>query len=230
MNAQLAHALGRAGRARRCYEVAGWLAAGGACGRGKVKEDRERDVYERDEWTRVAARAGEVWVRIGVLRMKMAEKRRAGDGGAVAAGDGDGDGDGDVGMRDAKEEDGHALRGDGEGEDEHELRELRMMGKEVVEECRGMGGSLSAVGEVISACLCDEIWGSKCVFLFPRPTSLIWLRKQDYISDKPLTSPHEAGTTTSVHSSWRFRHHIICTRPESTLSRSSAPVTRSRLG
>jgi len=164
MNAQLAHALGRADRARQCYEVAGWLAAGGACGRGKVKEDEKEDVYERDEWTRVAARAGEVWVRIGVLRIKMAEKRRAaGDGGAFAAGDGD------VEMSDVEEEEvEHVLRGDPEGEDERELRELRMMGKEVVEECRGMGGSLTTVGEVIAACLCDEIWGSKCVFFSPQ--------------------------------------------------------------
>ena len=156
MNAQLAHALGRADRARKCYEVAGWLAAGGACGRGKVKKEYEEDRYERDEWTRVAARAGEVWVRIGVLRVKMAEKRRAGDGG---------DGE-DVEMR-VKEEGGHVLK-DEEWEDEQELRELGIMGKEVVEECRGMGGSLTAVGEVIAACLCDEIWTSKYVFLLPR--------------------------------------------------------------
>jgi hypothetical protein len=37
------------------------------------------------------------------------------------------------------------------------------MGKEVVLECRGMGGTLEALGQVIEACLSDEILKSKYV-------------------------------------------------------------------
>jgi hypothetical protein len=52
---QLAHALGQPTRALECYRVAEWLAGGGGAG-------------EKDEWVRVAARAGQVWVRLGLMR------------------------------------------------------------------------------------------------------------------------------------------------------------------
>ena len=45
--------------------------------------------------------------------------------------------------------------------------EMISMGKEVADECRLMGGTLQAVGEMIKACLNDEIIKSKYVpFLF----------------------------------------------------------------
>ena len=56
--------------------------------------------------------------------------------------------------------------GDGEGEDERELRAedgWRTQGVEV------SGDGRIAAQKVIDPCLCDEIWRSKCVFLFPSP-------------------------------------------------------------
>ncbi|GLB43801.1 hypothetical protein LshimejAT787_1403130 [Lyophyllum shimeji] len=69
MHAQLAHAKGEAERAVRCYRVAGWVASGSAgAGAGEIHEGQgER---EKDEWVRAAARAGEVWVRLGMVRRR----------------------------------------------------------------------------------------------------------------------------------------------------------------
>ncbi|KAF8059472.1 hypothetical protein FPV67DRAFT_1633690 [Lyophyllum atratum] len=103
-HAQLAHARGDAERALRCYEVAAY---GG----------------ERDEWVRVAARAGEVWVRVGLVRAR----RTHGE----------------------------------EREVELEMERLRKRGEEVVRECEGLGGTLMAVGELLKACLAEEVLGAK---------------------------------------------------------------------
>ena len=64
----------------KCYEVAGWLAAGGARGRGEIKEDKVFEVYERDEWPKVAAHARKVLVRTVVLRMKEDSGDKEGGG------------------------------------------------------------------------------------------------------------------------------------------------------
>jgi len=39
--------------------------------------------------------------------------------------------------------------------------DLRVLGGEVVTECKGMGGTLQAVGQVIEACLSKEIIKAK---------------------------------------------------------------------
>ena len=90
-------------------------------------------------FVRVAARAGEVALSVGLAR----------GGGGVREGGGDGmgmlvDGDGAVA---------------GTGLDEY----TKTMGREVARECQGMGGTLEAVGQVIEACLSDEILKSKYV-------------------------------------------------------------------
>jgi len=97
------------------------------------------------EFVRVSARAGEVALRIGLAR-----------------------GGGDRGM--GMDVDGHSLNlgGEGNGLDE----ETKKMGKEVVLECRGMGGTLEALGQVIEACLSDEILKSKYVPPFLSPSHL----------------------------------------------------------
>ncbi|KAG6872964.1 hypothetical protein C0995_004718 [Termitomyces sp. Mi166 len=117
MHAQLAHARGEVGRARMCYAVARYVAqerrgGGGAGG-------------ETDEWVGCAARAGEVWVRIGEARV----------GGAGQEG------------------------GDAEGE--REMEELRREGEKVARECEGRGAALKAVGELLRACLAEEILKGK---------------------------------------------------------------------
>ncbi|KAG6829043.1 hypothetical protein H0H92_005874 [Tricholoma furcatifolium] len=60
-HAQLAHAQGNTERARRCYEVAACVA----------KESRSGST---DEWVLCAAKAGELWVRVGVLRLAAAQR------------------------------------------------------------------------------------------------------------------------------------------------------------
>jgi hypothetical protein len=86
-------------------------------------------------FVRVSARAGEVALRIGLERAR----------GRVRGGEG-------------MDVDGESESGGG-GLDE----ETRKMGKEVALECRGMGGTLEAIGQVIEACLSDEIIKSKYV-------------------------------------------------------------------
>ncbi|KAG5635603.1 hypothetical protein H0H81_010657 [Sphagnurus paluster] len=96
--AQLAHARGDVRGAVRAYRVAGWVAGGGGRGKdgvagggkakgkgkgGEVKQEEdvvgqgrgEWDGCAADEWVRVAARAGEVWVRVGVVRMRQRERQ-----------------------------------------------------------------------------------------------------------------------------------------------------------
>ncbi|KAG5642228.1 hypothetical protein DXG03_003373 [Asterophora parasitica] len=135
MHAQLAHARGDVERAVRCYKVAGWVASGRGGGEGEEVEK------ERDEWVRVAARVGEVWVRLGILR----RDKRAGD-----------EDNGD--LQETRAEDGLRYR---QREQEHELEDLRRLGKDVMAECEGLGGTLMAVGEVLRACLGDEFLGAK---------------------------------------------------------------------
>ncbi|KAF8079396.1 hypothetical protein FPV67DRAFT_1664028 [Lyophyllum atratum] len=118
-HAQLAHARGDAERALRCYEVAAYVAA------GTGEEGGEGG--ERDEWVRVAARAGEVWVRVGLVRARRT----------------------------------HGEEREVELELEMEMERLRKRGGEVVRECEGLGGTLMAVGEVLRACLAEEVLGAK---------------------------------------------------------------------
>ncbi|KAG5719286.1 hypothetical protein E4T56_gene13334 [Termitomyces sp. T112] len=122
-HAQLAHARGETERARRCYSVAAFVAGEGRGG-------------EMDEWVKCAARAGEVWVRIGQLRQSS-----------------------DVSREGEWEE----LRGglDEEKDGKSEMDELRKEGEKVAKECEGRGAALRAVGELLKACLAEEILKGK---------------------------------------------------------------------
>ncbi|KAJ6626467.1 hypothetical protein B0H10DRAFT_522151 [Mycena sp. CBHHK59/15] len=111
LHAQLAHALGRAARARTCYRVAAALAeeAGDAGGVG-------------------AARAGEVALLVGL-------RARKGAGAKMVMAEEE-----EVDVSDA---------------------ELECMGREVAGACRGLGGALRAVGEVLEGVLTGEILKAK---------------------------------------------------------------------
>lgn len=111
LHAQLAHARGDRERARKCYRVAVFLAGQGRGGK-------------MDEWVGCAARAGEVWVRIG-------EFRRLGE-------------DEGAGCREIKE-----------------MEQLRVEGEKIANECEGHGAALHAVGELLRACLAEEILKGK---------------------------------------------------------------------
>jgi hypothetical protein len=74
---------------------------------------------------------------------------------------------GEVGLRIglARAGGGDASGGGGAGLD----GETREMGREVVLECRGMGGTLEAIGQVIEACSSDELIKARCA---PSPDPL----------------------------------------------------------
>jgi len=84
--AQLAHALNKPDRALQCYQIAAWLSRkrdhhSSANTRSKpmsvdirsnqVAEDTNID-GEEDLWLSTVARAGELWLRIGILRQTSA--------------------------------------------------------------------------------------------------------------------------------------------------------------
>ena len=126
LQAQLAHSVGRTDRALKCYRVAAFLASGGDegdCEKGK------------DEWVRVAARAGEVWVRIGVVRRRIMKMRMRPMGHSE---------DRELELdRDRKETDA-------------ELESLCILGTAVCAECDALGGTLSSIACVLRACLVNE--------------------------------------------------------------------------
>lgn len=139
-HAQLAHARGDLDRALKCYRVAGWVATN-----GNSSDTKDR---ERDEWVRVAARAGEVWLRVGLLRQAAVETAAHNRNRVIA----DGDGEVEIEAEDQMET---GL--------EHEMEELRTLGAEVAEECEGLGGTLMAIGEVLRACIGKELLKAKYV-------------------------------------------------------------------
>lgn len=159
--AQLAHALNKPSRALQCYQVAAWLSRKrdnrtthtpahtnntntrhrGSPSKSKSKStsttntntntkanaEEETVDGEEDFWLNTAARAGELWLRIGLLRQTsqkdMAEEQR-----------------------------------------EKELNRLRKIGESVMKDCRGLGGTLEAIAEVLDSCLTKEFLKAKFVF------------------------------------------------------------------
>ncbi|KDQ31569.1 hypothetical protein PLEOSDRAFT_1036423 [Pleurotus ostreatus PC15] len=113
-HAHLAHSLGQAERAERCYQVAYHLAGGNTV-------DASCVLSADSDFVCVAALAG----RVALL----------------------------LGMRKEKE---------GSDSDRPKWRtELERLGKQVVSESRGMGGTLEAIGQIIEACLSKEIIKAK---------------------------------------------------------------------
>ncbi len=58
---------------------------------------------------------------------------------------------------------------------EKELQELRKAGEGVIQECRGLGGTLEAIAEVLDSCLTKEFVKAKFVSLFPLPFGLLMI-------------------------------------------------------
>lgn len=99
-------------------------------------KDEDKDGCE-DTWTNVAARAGEIWIRVGNLR-KVQETSSCG------------------------EESMYSAEKRLDPEQEYETEQLKRMSEEVVKDCDGLGGALSAVGEVLKACVAKEFLKAKC--------------------------------------------------------------------
>jgi hypothetical protein len=147
--AQLAHAQNKPDRALDCYQIASWLsrkresrtsifsqytrpATSKKYTHGTEHLDSNADDEmidgEEDTWINAAARAGELWLRIGLLRQNLSLKM-------------------------------------GEEEREKELNRLRKIGESVTKDCRGLGGTLEAIAEVLDSCLTKEFTTAKYVFL-----------------------------------------------------------------
>lgn len=59
--------------------------------------------------------------------------------------------------------------------------ELERLGKQVVSESRGMGGTLDAIGQIIEACLSKEIIKAKLVFLHPQSIVSLIIRLRQHL-------------------------------------------------
>ncbi|KAF8346134.1 hypothetical protein F5887DRAFT_962841 [Amanita rubescens] len=95
---------------------------------GITEDDNDDEPYPEDTWVHASARAGEMWLRIGLIRQRARNQ-----------------GDNEDSARLAQEEIG-ALAAEGEA---------------VALQCEGLGGTLRAIGEVLKACLSNEVLKSK---------------------------------------------------------------------
>ena len=169
-HAHLAHALARPARALRCYRSAAHHSEAGS-------------------FAHVAARAGEIALRVGVQRRRVAMGDKWREGLSVADDDWPDDLDDD---------------------DE----ELEAQGSEVIKTCRGMGGTLEAIGQVLEACFTPEILKSKYVPL-SAPSRRSALRAgviTGNTSSARWNSRRRRKTTISARSSSRSCLRTICIR------------------
>ncbi|KAF4604497.1 hypothetical protein EYR40_003271 [Pleurotus pulmonarius] len=164
-HAHLAHSLGQAERAERCYQVAYHLAGGNSSspmpdnkhpsGSAKAKKhepdaDASCVLSADSDFVCVAALAGRVALLLG---MSVAEMWL------------DEDLDDDIDSGPASPTKGRSTKGkekEGSDNDHPKWRtELERLGKQVVSDSRGMGGTLEAIGQIIEACLSKEIIKAK---------------------------------------------------------------------
>lgn len=89
-----------------------------------------------DHWVNVSARAGEIWLRIGMLSRIVSSSL-------------------EVFKENGTRMDDNKENGENKNEKqwEKEMDELRISSEEVIAECEGLGGTLQAIGAVLSACL-----------------------------------------------------------------------------
>lgn len=97
---------------------------------GLAEADNDDELYPEDTWVYASARAGDMWLRIGLIRQRARNQ-----------------GDNEDSARLAQEE----------------IRALAAEGEAVARQCEGLGGTLRAIGEVLRACLSNEILESKYV-------------------------------------------------------------------
>ncbi|EAU92222.1 hypothetical protein CC1G_10108 [Coprinopsis cinerea okayama7 len=131
LQAQLSHALGHPERALQCYQVAAYLSRKRDPSRPLRANDEDEGV--EDQWTHAAASAGELWVRIGLLRSEMA---------AIIAY-------------------GEAVDSAREVYFKQQEVALRHMADDVIRACAGLGGALGAISCVLEACLTSEFLKAK---------------------------------------------------------------------
>ncbi|KAJ3936138.1 MAG: hypothetical protein NXY57DRAFT_986899 [Lentinula lateritia] len=144
-HAHLAHARGQTDRAMQCYEAAEAFA-----------EERG------DDFVRVSARAGRACLKIGLSRDKECSKKEREEEAKhktkrkTRAKSRERKVDGENAME--VDEDTAVVEPETPVE---EFEDVQKLAEDVVEACRGMGGTMWSVGRVIEACLTDEILKSK---------------------------------------------------------------------
>jgi len=94
---------------------------------GIVEGNHDDEPYPEDTWVYASARAGEMWLRIGLIRQR-ARNRDNEDSARLAQG---------------------------------EIEALTAEGEAIARQCEGLGGTLRAIGEVLRACLSNEVLKSK---------------------------------------------------------------------
>lgn len=95
---------------------------------GMTEDDVDVEQCPEDTWVHASARAGEIWLRIGLIRQCARTNQ-----------------DNKVSTRLAEEE----------------VEQLAAEGGALARQCEGLGGTLRAVGEVLKACLSNEVLKSK---------------------------------------------------------------------
>ena len=89
-----------------------------------------------DRWVNASARVGEIWLRIGVLS-RCASSASETSGKCEA-------------RTDHEKENGGS---ENEQQWQKEMNELGILSEEVIAECDGLGGTLQAIGTILTACL-----------------------------------------------------------------------------
>ena len=142
--AHLAHALGNEERAEKCYRVAAFLSRKRMIGETKRLNANDKETLANanddgceDRWVNASARVGEIWLRIGVLSRSVSSFSSCGSEKSKS-------------RTDHEKENGGS---DSEKQWQKEMNELRISSQEVIAECEGLGGTLQAIGAILSACL-----------------------------------------------------------------------------
>ena len=104
--------------------------------KGTPTGHNDHDAGCEDRWLNVSARLGEIWLRIGVLSRSVSSSS-------------DAFGESQARMHHDKENN----QSESETQWQKEMNDLRISSEDVFAECEGLGGTLQAIGSVLSACL-----------------------------------------------------------------------------
>ena len=93
-----------------------------------TEDDDDLEQCPEDTWVHASARAGEIWLRIGLIRQRARTNQDNKDSTRLT---------------------------------EEEVEQLAAEGGVLARQCEGLGGTLRAIGEVLKACLSNEVLKSK---------------------------------------------------------------------
>jgi hypothetical protein len=155
-HAFLAHSLGKYERALDCYRVAAYLDAQQGSRETRPHDSTINSGGENDHrnslgFVGAAAKIGEVALQLGLLQMKESELEAY-----------------------QQQQQPHNIMDPGQSSYnemrmslERERAEVLKLGRSAVDMCKGMGGTIMAISEVVEACMSREIVKAKCVYISP---------------------------------------------------------------